>query len=266
MKFKSDSSNDNLKEFIREYYYIHIDKTQEENSGLIADDGCYELMFLKEHDAKLIFDKSKKVIIPKVYTINNVSPPFKVEFPKTFTTFCIKLHPYVNTLFIPNGFPKGVLNLRDVFGDKIYELHDAIFSSTSFDQMVQESEKFLLNLNLSFSEDILLIKEVCNVIIRQEGNISIQKLSEEFNISRQYLNKLFSYHIKHSLKEFSILIRMRASIEYKLSHPEKTLTEIAYQFGYYDQAHFVRDFKKVCGVSPSSFVKNVSYSCNKQRV
>ena len=245
---------------------MSIDKDVEENSGLVADDGCYELLFIKEHDVSLIYDGTTAEQLPNVYTINNVKPPFRFSFNKTLTTFCVKLQPFANTLLIPDGLPRGILNLRDIFNEEIYQLHVAMFATDLFAEMVSLAEKFLLNLKFDLDEDFFLVKDVVEKITEEQGTISIYNLSDHFGIGRQRLNKIFSRHVKHTLKDFSVMVRTRASIEYKLKNPDKSLTEIAHHFGYYDQAHFVRDFKKVCGVPPSSFVKNISYSCNSERI
>ncbi len=254
-----------LKPFVREFYFMSIDKDVEENSGLVADDGCYELMFVKENDVCLIYGETTSELIPNSYTINNIKPPFKFSFNETLTTFCIKLQPFANTLFIPNGFPRGILNLHEIFGNGISRLQKQIFKTDSFDKQVKVSEEFLLNLELNPDKEFFLVKDIVEKILEEQGTITIYELSEQFKVSRQKLNKVFSKYVKHTLKEFSVMVRTRASIEYKLKNPHKSLTEIAYHFGYFDQAHFIRDFKKVCGVPPSSFVKNVSYSCNSLR-
>lgn len=265
MKYFNNQPNEALGNYVREYYFMAIDKNVGENSGLVADDGCYELMFVKENDVCLIYDGTTSELIPNSYTINNIKPPFKFSFTETLTTFCVKLQPFANTLFIPNGFPRGILNLREVFGDEISVLKKRIFETDSFDEMVVVSEEFLLKLELNPDKDFFTVKDIVEKILEEQGTITIYELSEQFGISRQKLNKVFSKYVKHTLKEFSVMVRTRASIEYKLENPHKSLTEIAYHFGYFDQAHFIRDFKKVCGVSPSSFVKNVSYSCNNLR-
>jgi AraC-like DNA-binding protein len=43
-------------------------------------------------------------------------------------------------------------------------------------------------------------------------------------------------------------------IAYKLQHPDESLTHAAFEFGYFDQSHFIKDMKKATGMTPSNFL------------
>ena len=43
---------------------------------------------------------------------------------------------------------------------------------------------------------------------------------------------------------------------YIISHSNKSLTEIAYELDFYDQAHFTRIFKRFAGINPSAYRKS----------
>ncbi|BFP43428.1 hypothetical protein FGF1_42730 [Flavobacteriaceae bacterium GF1] len=254
-----------LEHLVHSFYFQSFYNKEQKNSGLIADDGCYEIMLVKEENAILKTGKQTKYQIPKTYTIHKVEQPFGIEYAGSFNTFCIKLQPWVNALFFSDGLPQGVIDLRMVFGEEISCLHDRVFSVSDFDEMVEIAEEFIIRLNIHSSPETKFINKVCDEIYVKNGNVTVKELADLFQTSRQALNKLFYYNVKHTLKKFILLIRIRASIEYKLTHPDTPLTSIAYMFGYSDQAHFVNNFKRLCGTTPSDFVKNRSYSCNDLR-
>ncbi|WP_276371527.1 AraC family transcriptional regulator [Chryseolinea sp. H1M3-3] len=254
-----------LQHLVHSFYYQEFNRNVASNSGLIADDGCYEIMFVKETDAFLSYGINNRSKIPHTYTINRVPQPFSIDFKACFTTFCIKLQPWNNGMFFPNSLPQGILDLRTLFGKEILDLHENIFSSKSFNEMVTLAEQFLIAKEYCLSAEMEFVKSVCEKIYDCKGSVSVNELAETFDVPRQILNKIFFRHVKHTVKKFLVLIRMRASIEYKLANPTSSFTEIAYKFGYSDQAHFVNDFRKVCGVTPSMFVKTPSYSCNDLR-
>jgi hypothetical protein len=212
-------SNDELRHIVRSFYYQEFNRDVRTNSGLIADDGCYEIMFVKQTDAFLCYGNNNRSRIPETYTIHRVPQPFSIDYKTRFTTFCIKLQPWVNGLFFPNSLPQGALDLKTLFGNEILDLHYVIFSSKSFEEMATLSEQFLNAKEYHLSPEIELVKSVCEKICHFGGNISVTELSEIFHIQRQILNKVFFRNVKHTLKKFLALIRMRASIEYKLAKP-----------------------------------------------
>ena len=98
--------------------------------------------------------------------------------------------------------------------------------------------------------DKLIIKAVKR--IRQcHGNISIEKLSHEFCYSQKQFNRRFKEYDCFNPKLFARIIRFESALKNCGSHTN--LTGTAYDYGYYDQAHFVRDFKIFAGYSPNKF-------------
>ena len=262
MTIKTATPKSDFDFFVRKLYYQSLDKKINETSGIIADDGCYELMFIKEKSVCLEHDKVKKTQIPNCFTLHKIMPPFRFEFSEKLTVFGVKLQPWANSLIIPNNFPEGILNLQLVFNPSINLFHKDLFNQESFEAMVEMSCNFLFSNKIKIDNEILLIKSVCEEIYSTNGNISVQNLSLQFRVNRQKLNKTFKKHVKYNLKYFIKLIRMRAIIKYKIMNIEVTLTQAAHLFGYFDQAHFINDFKKICGTTPSSFIKDNSYSFN----
>lgn len=244
---------------IRLYYYIEFDNKVKSNSGIIVDDACYELMFVKENNVKILDGNNKAFVLPPFYTLNNMQGPFRFKFPKTFSSFCVKLQPWMNASYVPIE-ESQVLDLNKYYSKDTNKLHNDIFNSKSIEEMVEYVEPYIISLNVIPNKEVDLVKDICNHIYEKSGNVSVNELAEKFSIYRQKLNALFKKEVKYTLKNFINNIRIRSCLAYKLKYPEMSLTEIAYQFEFYDQAHFIHSFKKACGVSPSEYVNNPGYS------
>lgn len=62
------------------------------------------------------------------------------------------------------------------------------------------------------------------------------------------------------MKRFKLLpvlfARLQTALKMLLSHKTETLTQIAYENEYYDQAHFIKDFKEFTGTNPKEFLED----------
>ena len=76
-------------------------------------------------------------------------------------------------------------------------------------------------------------------------------------ISRDPFEKRFRRIVGTTPKQFSTIVRLRTLIEQHL--PDQPLTEVAYKAGYFDQAHFIKDFKAFTGEVPHLFFKAGAY-------
>lgn len=115
---------------------------------------------------------------------------------------------------------------------------------------IEQLENYWLSkyINKDYSGLEGMIKEI-------ETDCKIDEVAKNHNISRQYLNKLFQKNIGKSAAEYRRINRFRKSIAEK--NKIKNLTELSHENLFYDQSHFIKDFKELTHKTPKSFFRNV---------
>lgn len=257
IKIESSHPNEKLTDFVREYFYLQIDSDAEQTIVAI-DDGCYDFMFYQEKFANLEFENTDSIKIrDKAFTVHQLNPPLKYKFGNTLSYFSIKVQPWFNAFFFPIHYKKGILNLETVYGKKIENVQSKIFDSSSFQEKVAIAEAFLLKIKPEFNNNSNLVKQICLEIYKKDGMITVNELCDKFKCDKQLLNKIFKKHVNYTTKRFIIIIRILSLAKFKINNPNNSLTEVALKYGYFDQAHFNYDFKRISGVTPSEFFKNL---------
>jgi AraC-like DNA-binding protein len=237
----------------RFYQYCFLKNSlQQHNSGIMVEDGCFEFMFIKESNVKLQIRNENPISLPTCFSLGKLPMPYRFIYTNTLTLFTIKVQPWVSSFFFPNK--DLIRNLAIMYNPEINRLHQSIFSSSSFKEMIGYVEDFFKHMDMPNLNEYNISRKICEKIYFNNGNIKIKELLNQFPYSRQSLNKLFINQTKNSIKEFAIYVRVREIIKYKILHPEKSLTSIALIFGYFDQSHFIKDIKRTAGVSPSKFL------------
>ncbi len=111
-------------------------------------------------------------------------------------------------------------------------------------------ENFLIKRMIHSEPDPLALAAV-SLIHNSKGNIRIKELTERLNISQSPLEKRFRQAVGASPKKFASIVRLKHVIaQYD---PKNSLTELGYQTGFYDQAHFIKEFKSLTGDTPENF-------------
>jgi AraC-like DNA-binding protein len=82
---------------------------------------------------------------------------------------------------------------------------------------------------------------------------SIAGFLQYYTINRRKLERDFDYHVGVSPKFLQRVLRFRKTITGFYKSANRNLTALAYDCGYFDQAHFINDFKEFTGLSPKKF-------------
>ncbi|GAA4785891.1 hypothetical protein GCM10023231_12230 [Olivibacter ginsenosidimutans] len=130
------------------------------------------------------------------------------------------------------------------------ELFD-FFATTAIEELTALLDQSLVKRHKSFYHEIL--QRAIGIILNNCRELSVTQLSNELNISRQHLNRLFQHHLGISVKKFHEIAWFRATMNRKLNGFKGNFTDIAYEFNYADQSHFNKIYKKFTRNSPKSF-------------
>lgn len=113
-------------------------------------------------------------------------------------------------------------------------------------------EAFLMDkINLRKPDE--LVSHAVQIIRQQKGLIKVRELAETLNISQDPFEKRFRRVIGSSPKQYASIVRFNHVMERYPSYP--SLTEASLDAGYYDQAHFIKDFRRFTGEAPGAFRK-----------
>jgi|RhiMetdeSRZDD1v2_1073273.scaffolds.fasta_scaffold05536_7 AraC-like DNA-binding protein len=135
---------------------------------------------------------------------------------------------------------------------KVQAVEEELAGATANNQRIMIIERFLIS-QLKKTQPDPLINEAINTIRLSKGDIKIKNLIAGLPISRDPFEKRFRKITGTSPKHFSVIVRLKNLIdtwENKLS-----FTEAAYDAGYFDQAHFIKDFRSFTGLTPHEFFK-----------
>lgn len=244
-----------LDALFRECYYIHMG----DSSGRIPiiDDCCYDFVFFKEAEGYFYYgpDQQAQRIGSNIFTIHQLHPPYRIEAANSLTFFTIKVQPWANAHFFSEVKTSGIIDVSRLHAGLI-PFYQSIFKAREEERFTM-AEAFMRNALVQLTPSMELVRAICETIYEKRGMVTVNELSEAFQRSRQYLCKVFKKEVMYSLKKFIITVRILDLVKYRAMHPEVSLTELSYDYGYFDQPHFINDFKKVCGVAPLEFFNNL---------
>jgi AraC-like DNA-binding protein len=78
-------------------------------------------------------------------------------------------------------------------------------------------------------------------------------LSEKFNVNYKKVERLFKFFLGINAKTYIRIIRFNATIHVRSEREELNLTQLGYELGFYDQSHFIREFKTFSSLTPKAF-------------
>ena len=145
--------------------------------------------------------------------------------------------------------------LADIFYSKIKDIEEQICLAQTNATRIKIIEKFLTScFNPAKSNEYQAIKKGINLLKLSGGQISSSKLSEELFISTKTLERKFAAYVGKTPKQFIRIVRFQRIIGLLSQTKITSLSQLALDNGYFDQAHFTNDFREMSGYTPKEFL------------
>jgi AraC-like DNA-binding protein len=142
------------------------------------------------------------------------------------------------------------IDTAEFFKDEIKEVREQLQEAVSYRHMVSIVEAFLLKKSRRLKPK-LPIDHVLPSILYNGGLTKVEDIAHQSCVSFRQLERQFHQRVGVSPKFFLRLVRFAKAWMLRESNLNLSWTRIAHQCGYFDQMHFIRDFKEFAGVSPS---------------
>lgn len=156
-----------------------------------------------------------------------------------------------------DGVTNRAISLDDIFGREGQTLTSALHDAPSWDDRFDLLDRAIAR-RLETARPLLPeMLWTWERIVRAEGRISIGALSADLGWSRRRLVERFKEDVGLAPKVFARVLRFHHAVESLKARGSRRLSDLALDCGYYDQAHFDRDFRVFSGVTPTELVRTL---------
>jgi AraC-like DNA-binding protein len=183
-------------------------------------------------------------------------------------------HRYFGVRFIPGIIPGFLEVSAQELIDQQYDFLDVVpdarhifeqvVSLSDFAEQVAVFSRFLQR--KSMRKPTQLTAQAVAEICRQKGNIRIKDLEKNLGYCSRTLQRQFLHDTGLSPKAFSRAIRCQSAV-YDINHRrEIVFSELAFDLGFSDQSHFLREFKRLVSTTPLDYQTQVKQRAYLERI
>jgi AraC-like DNA-binding protein len=148
-----------------------------------------------------------------------------------------------------------IVALEQLYGNRGKDLHDKLEDSSDNRERANFLDVFFTEILSSKQKKNNKISIVYDYLHRKTGRISVDDMAHTVGISYRTIHRIFRSELGICPKEYLKIIRFNNACQLLVQYPLCNLQDIVYYSGYYDQAHFIHEFKSIMKVSPLEFFK-----------
>jgi len=217
----------------------------------------------------LIFYCNNPVSMGRIEKGDFDKQPLTVLIGPQFSRVNIKVHRQLSAIrvdFLPGGMYRmlgipmhelfdGGFDALDFFGSKMRCINEQLQQS-NLEEGKNIVEKFLLN-QVTSLKGILPVDSALRMLLNNNGKMPIEKTAQFSCLSLKQFERKCKERLGMNPKTYARILKFSKAYRLHEARPQLSWTQIAYEAGYYDQMHMIRDFKVFAGVNPSVIEKQL---------
>ncbi len=227
----------------------HVDVVEQQLFGF---DHSYIVILLSKMQLKLI--SGKKINPPSIYVKPARPYPFFYDMNAGGKYIVLRLSPacfYKFTGRNAQEYQYKFLELEQLIPKNcLHEFHSAIKENFEIKSVIELSKSLF---QAHFSEKHFHpLSSSLEQIHATKGAVSMAEIEEQCRCSTSTINRYYKKYVGMTLGLYIRLVRF-SNFFNALHNPNTKLVDLAYQYEFFDQSHFIRDFKKFSGITPSAY-------------
>lgn len=262
MNYQTFQPHPDLAALVNYYWTLEVPFDPNNQRQKIIPDGFIEMTFNMGDNIKRYISEDDYIVHLSAMVMGQRTKSYYIEPLGDVDSFAICFYPYGFASFVNTPLEDLVdkeIAVETLFGATAANaLEHAILNATDTQQRIKVIESFLLT---RLNDEVTIeniVKKTVDTLMSTNGSRSINSILNEDSSKRRQLERNFKKTIGISPKQLGRVIRLQAALKMMLADEEASLTQIAYKSEYFDQAHFIKDFKAFTGTTPKDFLGNES--------
>lgn len=172
--------------------------------------------------------------------------------------FAIKFRPAAFQPFVEepvSSLSERVERLSRVFGTEAKRLEREVLEESDLQKCIAHCEQFLLERKPKLTRELTALRDLVERLAKDPSITRVEQLVELSGEEKRTLQRKFRRAVGVTPKWTIQRYRLHEAAERLKAEPRANLAELAAELGYFDQPHFIRDFKKLIGLSPAAFAR-----------
>ncbi len=246
-----------LNDYVKCYWMLSKAESMSWQKIRFVPDGNPEWIFVTGARPEFYFSSGLRQRSHEAISLGQFSGHLDLHFPTEQTTlFGIKFQPYGayhiwdQDMDLFSNRVHDLSHLRATLCDQIRAVLDTDHSmekkTRRLDPLIKKAIQGRPDKNLVFAIEKMK---------SQDPGTTLYGIQQSLGISDRRLEQLFKSEIGLSPKAYFKIQRIRKAVSTLQNNPERSLTELANMFDYYDQSHFIREIKQSTGYTPVAIKK-----------
>lgn len=215
----------------------------------ILPDGCVDIIFnLKARDASTSGFITGLMSSYETMRLTQDQSLFGIRF------FAETVRPFIH--YPASDFREGPVFLVEAWGLNVNQLNEEMVTALDSAHRMELVERFLMGVlgrNNVRSEPLL--EHSMQYLYAAKGRITVRVLAEKLNYSERNLRRTFQKELGVSPKIMTEIIRFQNMLQELHQAKPTRFPDIAASYGYYDQPHFINNFRRLYGMSPKQALR-----------
>lgn len=260
MNYQTYKPHSDLESLVKFYWTLEVPFDPKNAKQMVVPDGCIEMTFNLGDKIKKFVSETDFVLNPNAMLMGQRTKSFYILPVGNVDTIAICFYPYGFANFVNTPLETLVdkeTPIAEIFGQtEASELEQQITNATNTERRIEIIENFLLKKLNEESTISNIVKTTVDTLLITNGSTSINVILKDDLSKRRQMERHFKKQIGISPKQLGKAIRLQATLQKLLNKKTETLTDIAYENDYFDQNHFIKDFKEFVGITPKQFSEN----------
>lgn len=258
MVYNTYESSGSLRGIVRCYWTLKSTPDETLEPQRIVPDGCCEMLFHLGDLYEQILPSGERIVQPRCFVFGQITEPLTVKPTGETDIFSVRFTPEGFSAIAPvplKTLANCATSLSTLFGQEAENLSSDIIKAKATESRIRLIESFIVNQLSQEGACRKAVAECIAVIMRLKGQLSVDELSQHAAISEREMERKFTRMVGLSPKKLTRIVRIHQAAKSLIHGENESLTAVALENQFYDQAHFNREFKAFTGVSPSRFFK-----------